>query len=390
MSDDSRSPSNGIPSWQRVPSSSQPTADTQQPPQQSPQKEEELKPRDVSNDEAKIGEDEALVRKAKLFLENDTVKDEPTKKKVAFLRSQGLSESAINSAIHDATPPSPSSSAPVEARSSSLAHTQTKDVPPIITYPEFLMHANKPPPLITASRLMSVAYVASGAAAAIYGLSKYLVGPMTDSLQASRHDFAVNAQARVEDLNSRLGNVISVDPDQASGNKCLQSRQLNAEDYTSNADSDDSDPTELFHRDFGTQTSAIQSPKPKSSASSSSGELIVTGDSSTELQTSQLKHLSDLCKELGAENDSEGDTNQEISTILKVVQEHLESLNLPTNAFTANAMYDAYGLPKDGKKDEDEVSKIKSEIRSVKGVLLSARNFPGGRRANFPQTASAG
>lgn len=31
-----------------------------------------------------------------------------------------------------------------------------------------------------------------------------------------------------------------------------------------------------------------------------------------------------------------------------------------------------------GDANEDEISRVKAEIRGVKGVLLSARNFPGG------------
>lgn len=31
-----------------------------------------------------------------------------------------------------------------------------------------------------------------------------------------------------------------------------------------------------------------------------------------------------------------------------------------------------------GDTGEDEIAKVKAEIRGVKGVLLSARNFPGG------------
>lgn len=38
-----------------------------------------------------------------------------------------------------------------------------------------------------------------------------------------------------------------------------------------------------------------------------------------------------------------------------------------------------YGAgPKIGETNDDEIAKVKAEIRGVKGVLLSARNFPGG------------
>ena len=114
-------------------------------------------------------------------------------------------------------------------------------------------------------------------------------------------------------------------------------------------------------------------------------------ENSLDWQSNNLKHLRDLCTDLNTESGSEGETAQEISTVIRVLNEHLESLSYSPNSIVANGTYDTYGMPKDPiKKENDEISKIKFEIRSVKGVLLSAKNFPGGRRAAFPQTTAAG
>ncbi|KAI9717440.1 MAG: hypothetical protein M1828_007202 [Chrysothrix sp. TS-e1954] len=394
MGDDSGASSKGgIPAWQRTQSDQRDTSEPERPIQASRSKEDELQPRNAKDVDSKDGNDEALIQKAKRFLENEEVKGESADKKAAFLETKGFSKDILQKTMSAAEPlaePDVHSTTPQQRQSATPQPSQDRDVAPIITYPEFLMHANKPPPLVTARRLLNIAYIASGTAAAVYGLSKYLVGPMTESLQASRHDFAVNAKEKIEELNKKLGHAISVDPDQVIGENAAGASRSKDADSTSNADTDDSDPTELFHRDFGTQTSAMPSPKPKSATSSSSGELLTVERNPDDIQAFKLLHLSSLCKDLNTETDSEGDTSQEVSTVIKVLHEHLDSLSLPATAFTVNAAYDAYGMPRDGKKDEDEISKMKSEIRSVKGVLLNARNFPGGRRANFPPSASVG
>ena len=80
--------------------------------------------------------------------------------------------------------------------------------------------------------------------ASIYGLSKYIIAPMTENLADSRHDFASHAQDQLKELNEKLVKSVSVDP--ASKTKTIT-------DIVDDISEADSDPTELFHRDYGTQ-----------------------------------------------------------------------------------------------------------------------------------------
>jgi hypothetical protein len=43
-----------------------------------------------------------------------------------------------------------------------------------------------------------------------------------------------------------------------------------------------------------------------------------------------------------------------------------------------------YGLPKSKDGKEDQIEVLKNDIRAVKGVFLSARNFPAGGRNTTP------
>lgn len=133
--------------------------------------------------------------------------------------------------------------------------TQQKPAgPPIITYPEFLVEAHKPPPLITLGRIWNTAQIASGVAAVIYGASKYLVAPMTASLNESRHDFALHSLSKLDELNERLSKLVSKPPE--------YKKELGTESELDEAASETSDPTELYHRDIGTQTSPLPSRSP--------------------------------------------------------------------------------------------------------------------------------
>jgi hypothetical protein len=48
--------------------------------------------------------------------------------------------------------------------------------------------------------------------ASIYGLSKFIIAPMTQNLTEARHDFAAHTQEQLEEFNKRLGESVSVDP----------------------------------------------------------------------------------------------------------------------------------------------------------------------------------
>lgn len=246
-----------------------------------------------------------------------------------------------------------------------------QDVPPVITYPEFLVHASKPPPLVTTDRLLNTAYVTAGLYATIYGLSKYIIGPQQAALSESRHEFLGHTKTQVERLNTRLSTMVF----KAPPSRPTTSSGLDQADNKS--DTSDEDPTELFHRDFGTQTSPNLSRRASSSELSDLFPADVVSGHENRLKIMAL-HLKDLQHSNSSIEEKEDD-----------VTKQLTSLTSYLNDLTYSSPYYRYGggnyggwsgTDTSGNKD-DEIDKFKTEIRGVKGVLLSTRNFPRGAGA---------
>ncbi|KAI9875550.1 MAG: hypothetical protein M1830_008341, partial [Pleopsidium flavum] len=271
MSDSSNPEKGSIPEWQR-----QGQTETSTAPQTKLEE---------SSKEPPPPSRPALLEQASKFLQEDEIRDASTDRKIAFLESKGLTNEEISKLIGvsrntDASsePPQVSevmakqdNSPSVQRSPSPPQHHQNKlrDIPPIITYPEFLLHSHsqKPPPLITARRLLYTLYLSGGFAASLYGLSKYILTPMTTSLASARHEFASTAQADLDKLNSKLENVVSEIPPLAHKPHQPFLPTSPSEDSDS---SEDEDPTELFHRDIGTQTFRAISHHTTSTSSTSS------------------------------------------------------------------------------------------------------------------------
>lgn len=196
---------------------------------------------------------------------------------------------------------------------------------------------------------------------------------MTDNLTAARHEFAEHSRTQVDELNRKLGEVVTADPSHDVGRLKSAKDGNDDDDAASVAGSVDSDPTELFHRDFGTQTLPPPTDFDASSSSSDGDDNDPSSISSpTDTQTSQLTRIKSLLSDLRSDYDTdEQSTCAEISTIVRVLNEQLESLAYPVHSYSS--IYG--GLDSGGKKEDDEIARIKAEIRGVKGVLLSARNF---------------
>jgi hypothetical protein len=248
-----------------------------------------------------------------------------------------------------------------------------RDVPPVIAYPEFLVHASKPPPLVTTERLINTAYITAGLYATIYGLSKYIIAPQQAALSESRHEFLGHTKVQVEDLNTRLSTMVS----KAPPSRPTTSSGLNDHPDNKSETSEDEDPTELFHRDFGTQTSP---PLSRRASSSDLSDLIpsdVVSGHENRLKI-MASHLKDLQHSNSSITEKEDDVNKQLTSLTSYL-----------NDLTYSSPYYRYGggnyggwsgTDTTGNKD-DEIEKFKTEIRGVKGVLLSTRNFPRGAGA---------
>ncbi|KAI9044072.1 peroxisomal membrane protein PEX14 [Aspergillus affinis] len=368
-----------------------------------------------------------LLEQATNFLQDDAIRDAPIDRKISFLESKGLHNNEIDSLLGVSRNPeatntdtstettSPdsvnapskneneseaqisssgstasSSTSPATNTSTGTTNANTtrspaplsspRDVPPIITYPEFLVHQSKPPPLVSLQSILYTLYGAAGIGASIYGASEYLVKPMLANLTSARHDLAQTASENLQKLNEKLEQNVSVIPPQ------LTARKTNDESSSEDSDSITSDPTELFHRDVATQTSqdleATQS-KPKEDGENvpDPTATVNTHIKRVEILTSHLREFADIEKQSSAVDDS-------ARTGLNELHHYLDGLIYSKPGYSAVSGYGVYGsqgmdgngnATGMGKGEEDAISSFRSEIRGVKGALLSARNFPASR-----------
>jgi hypothetical protein len=183
---------------------------------------------------------------------------------------------------------------------------------------------------------------------------------MVASLSESRHDFYSHSQSKVDDFNARLSNLVSKVPDLSKdqdGNRPTDSDDL---------DSITSDPTELYHRDMGTQTDINPPSTSHKSTTPSSSDSLASLTTLNSLTT----HLNTLLDST-AKNAT---TAQERITSIQTLRNYLDTLCYASSGLsTWNTTVDKNGA---NGKSEDAVEELKKEIRNVKGVLLSAKRFP--------------
>ena len=338
-----------------------------------------------------------LIEVARDFLKDESIRDAPWEEKVQFLKDKGLSDSAVekllaedlNSAselktIHDTSgnpvdkneqaqrKETPTTSSPQVVLSETRT-TETSDprpeIAPIITYPEFLLKPQKPPPLITVSGLVDAAYAIAGVSALTWGASKYLIEPMLQTLTDARHDLAGGTLEDLEKFNEKLEGMVSHVPYIAS------SAVKRAQDQEEDLESIDSDPTELFHRDIATQTT------PNLSRSSSETSLSRHKLDPTVAQAERLSGLGYSLRSLVQSMEHSNDNEKYLQNTVKDFQQKIDTMessySLLKNDFYGSAsIYSS--ASNDAKKAtrENEAQKFKQEIRSLKGAFLSSRNFP--------------
>lgn len=227
-------------------------------------------------------------------------------------------------------------------------------IPPIITYPEFLLRTRKPPPLVTVGSLLTSLYIVSGVTATAYGTSNFIVKPMIESLNEARHSLFDTANANLKSLVEKLEQVVSTIPSSISPSNSL----LRDDD---DDESSNSEPTEWSQRSAATQTSPLLS----RSTSSITPE---KATSEYSMQKQQLR-LQKLHASLSGVLD---DHKYRLDTSSKVSKQHVDNLQ----EYLSDMAYGTKFTPAELLAEGDSVSRMKAEIRSVKGVLLSARNFP--------------
>ncbi|PHH81136.1 hypothetical protein CDD80_2121 [Ophiocordyceps camponoti-rufipedis] len=306
---------------------------------------------------------------ARRFLQDDHVKTASLEEKASFLKSKGVSDGDIQKLLAELEsssrqtetaepePQSPTNTPNRPANSHPSEETET-DRPPIVTYPEFLAKPARPPPLVTTTRLLNTVYGFAGFATLLYGTSKYYLAPMVDDLTEARSNLYTTATSKLLALIPTLEKSVSVIPPTAS-------HSAPADDA-----SDAEDPSEMFHRDVGTQTSLPDSPAGTAQVRP------VAGSPSDR----QADRLSDAVRTLSGLKDdfrSQCDHLEDLRTLLDVLRDDLDGMTYGSRGHFLGG-YEMYGTKRN--EPDDEIRKVRDNIRRVKGILLSTRSFPSSTR----------
>lgn len=202
----------------------------------------------------------------------------------------------------------------------------------------------------------------------MYALSKLVLDPMAEALTEARHDFLTHAEEQVTALADKVTPMVSTLPKptdlSASG---ILARLDQETDAVSEADSD---PTELYHRDIGTQTSPIVSRRASLAAAADSSK----PTNPVLAHESRLKSITQKLSEYQTENGRSVSSEDQMSNQLQSLTEYLNDMRYANPYFS-------YKPPGSGgdKSKEDEIERVRADIRGIKGVLLSTRNFPRGQ-----------
>nr|XP_036584160.1 peroxin 14 17 [Colletotrichum truncatum]KAF6793549.1 peroxin 14 17 [Colletotrichum truncatum] len=357
--DDSKSAS-GIPAWQRE---SQHSA--AESPSQSESTSQETKSEDSAEDNLEV---------ARRFLEDDEIKNSPREKKEEFLKTKGLSSSEIeellgNSSASEAaqeiaqTEPVPADPATIttpEPHSTSpndVSLPRANDNPPVVTYPEFLTKPSRPPPLITANGIFNTLYAFAGISTLLYGTSKFVVAPMVENLNEARDELHETTSQKLSAIIEKLEGTVSEIP----------SKKHTVDQHEDNASSSDDteDPSELFHRDIGTQTSFPSSPR-----------LGVTSGLNEKTEgpqpnSSKLENIARFANQIKDTCTSETDDLVHIKSSMDLLKDDLMQMAYPAPKDFSSGLYGYRS-----NEPDDEIKKVKDNIRRIKGVMLSTRNFP--------------
>ena len=380
MADDKIKPS--IPAWQRA-QQPQPEAATEVKKDEAPAGPESIseadqiaavEPAAASSSPTEMSAS-AQLENMKTFLEDPSIKDASNDKKRAFFESKGISKDLIDEVLRASEDPAVKFSDFEAYRQQQQQRAMPKEPPaqqrhvgpPIITYPEFLVEAHRPPPLVTIGRIWNTAQIASGVAALIYGASKYLVSPMSDSLNEARHDFSLHSQGKLDEFNERIGKLVSKHPDHR--------RDKALDDNDNDTSSEFSDPTELYHRDIGTQTSPPQTPRP-----SPFGLGTANGDkkSPTEYQVTGLEIMKSHLDEMLDRSEKVETSNQERQDKMNSLRHYLDTIMYASPGISVWSSAEEVSKADGEGGKEDVIEELKKEIRGVKGVMLSAKRFPPG------------
>jgi len=301
------------------------------------------------NDKTTHKRDVITEKDIRKFLADPSVKNASTDKQRAFLIAKGVDEKVVDDLITSESSEDKRSGIEKEIDPQKI-QLASQSKPPVITYPEFLVRPQKPPPLVTISGLVDTAYIAAGLAATIYATSKILVEPMFQKLTDARHDFGTHTNTRLQELNDRVSKMTA---------QPLESDMRKFEN---------SEPTELFHRDVGVQTS----PSLSRHMSLDQRDTTKKEDLVVEQHADTLRELQDHLQGLYQDTETSLDTSKTLSMSIDELRKYLNGL---VYAPSSKSGFGIWQSDTASDKMVDSIGDLRDEIRAVKGVLLSSRRF---------------
>jgi hypothetical protein len=251
-------------------------------------------------------------------------------------------------------------------------------------YPEYLMQRRRPPPLVTSNLLVGTVYAVAGAVAGMYGLSKYVLDPMHDSLTEARRELLAHAATHLDEFNARLKKLAPAgSPGARAAGKGVDESE-DGESADGESEEEDGEPTELFHRDVGVQTS----PPPSRNHSAWSLSDAATdaqqpsspaGADALSQQESRLKSLATHVRDLEQSAAASSARQKQLADQIAALDEFLAAIALP-------AAHARYKMPQHATWSSlanrppvgDELDRFRAEVSRTKGLMLSTRNFPRG------------
>lgn len=282
----------------------------------------------------------------------------------------------------------PSQNLNTSSPTSPTTASSSPDRPPIVTYPEFLTKPQRPPPLVTTNGLLNTLYGFAGIATLVYGASKYVVAPMVDSLTDARSELHDTTSKKLEELVHQLEKSVSVIPPAPTQISSTSNNNNNKQDaassvpYTDSASEEDEDPAEMFHRDIGTQTTFPEGLPANDAADGTAQpkDAGVTAAAEKSLAEQHAVTLAKLAKSVSGLRDhvvSQSGDFEDIKAQIDVFRDDLDNMIYPTHDFVGG--YNMFNMNNKSEPD-DEIRKVRDNIRRIKGVLLSTRSFPASTR----------
>jgi hypothetical protein len=239
-------------------------------------------------------------------------------------------------------------------------------------YPEYLMQRRRPPPLVTTNFLIGTMYAVAGAAAGMYGLSQYLFDPMHDKLTEARHDLFAHTGAHLDELNARLEQLAP-----GSASTKIGREAEDDDDESKSGESDDSEPTDLFHRDVGVQTTPLSRNASAWSLSDAAADAAAANPLSH--QEARLKSLAANVRDLAQSAAVSSGKQKNLTDQMDALKEFLLAIGLPAaHGRYKNPNHANWSSIANRPAVGDELDRFRAEVSRTKGLMLSTRNFPRG------------